>query len=784
MEENTCSEMKRFIFIISTIFGLSLCTTSCYQSDIDDLNDQIDALSSSEVADLASQLSSIRKSIASLSTTCDFIDSYITTLQSRHDAIEASIAAADEDIEALRDEIEPLQSSFEESLSEMSEELRSQIATEAASLLAQIEALKASLEAELEAVEASIDTLTAKDEELESSIEELEAYAEELETYISTSTDDLETWLSATYTTLEYYYSLCDDVAAVQATSEYITNSLDSLYEAITSDVRKEIISTADSLIAALVDSTLASKLSDLVDTVTSEYEKAIEDAATEISAAYATAIESAVDDLQTSLESWVSEQLALYYTAAQTDELISNFKTSMDGKLETQQAYLESMIAQLSDSLGTVYSSQDSLLAELCSQLEELDSLAAVSDNAISELKEKISSAKSELISGYTSAISTAINSCDGIIDDAISALNDAIDDKLDSLTTAASDLKSRVDAMNTDITTIKSDITDLLSDLSALSEKVDAILAMIQSVSLIPEYVDGSVLMEYRPNSDGEYVVDDLTLNYYINPTSAASTLASLGTDALSLISYYVSGGTRTSVSLNISSVTASDGVLSITIDGSEIDSDYIEDDYGLTVCLDISTGYNTLSSDFAKIVFSPTLYGYEWVDMGLSFLVAACNVGASDPEDYGDYFCWGMTSGGGTSASYYSGTKNICGNSSYDAATANWGSGWRLINASDEIVEIYGLTFEWTTQNGVSGALLTASDDETTVFIPAAGYYSSDLELTDAGSGGYYWTGGYSAASTAYGYNFSSTSFSLSSTASKNAARSVRAICDYAD
>ena len=35
-----------------------------------------------------------------------------------------------------------------------------------------------------------------------------------------------------------------------------------------------------------------------------------------------------------------------------------------------------------------------------------------------------------------------------------------------------------------------------------------------------------------------------------------------------------------------------------------------------------------------------------GHEYVDLGLSVKWATCNVGASKPEDYGDYFAWGET------------------------------------------------------------------------------------------------------------------------------------------
>ena len=33
-----------------------------------------------------------------------------------------------------------------------------------------------------------------------------------------------------------------------------------------------------------------------------------------------------------------------------------------------------------------------------------------------------------------------------------------------------------------------------------------------------------------------------------------------------------------------------------------------------------------------------------GHEWVDLGLSVKWATCNVGAIQPEEFGDYFAWG--------------------------------------------------------------------------------------------------------------------------------------------
>ena len=92
------------------------------------------------------------------------------------------------------------------------------------------------------------------------------------------------------------------------------------------------------------------------------------------------------------------------------------------------------------------------------------------------------------------------------------------------------------------------------------------------------------------------------------------------------------------------------------------------------------------------------------HEWVDLGLTSgtLWATCNVGATAPEDYGDYFAWGETEPKEDyswstykwcNGSYKTQTK-YCTNSKYgtvddktelepedDAAFVNWGSTWRM-------------------------------------------------------------------------------------------------------
>ena len=153
------------------------------------------------------------------------------------------------------------------------------------------------------------------------------------------------------------------------------------------------------------------------------------------------------------------------------------------------------------------------------------------------------------------------------------------------------------------------------------------------------------------------------------------------------------------------------------------------------------------------------------HEYVDLGLpsGLLWATCNVGADTPEDYGDYFAWGEIStkstynwntyqycmGSSTTMTKYC-SKSIYGYNGFtddlttllpedDAATANWGSDWRM-PTKEEWQELYqNTTHTWTTQNGVNGRLFTASNGNS-FFLPAAGYRAVG-GLSGAGSFGYY-------------------------------------------
>ncbi len=146
-----------------------------------------------------------------------------------------------------------------------------------------------------------------------------------------------------------------------------------------------------------------------------------------------------------------------------------------------------------------------------------------------------------------------------------------------------------------------------------------------------------------------------------------------------------------------------------------------------------------------------------GHGYVDLGLSVKWATCNVGATSPEEYGDYFAWGETSTKETygddncptyglsisqlqSQGYIDSEGNLT--SQYDAATANWGGNWRMPTKAELQELIDECTWTWTTQNGVNGYNVKGPNGNS-IFLPAAGSRSWSSLYDAGGGGGSYWS-----------------------------------------
>ena len=161
------------------------------------------------------------------------------------------------------------------------------------------------------------------------------------------------------------------------------------------------------------------------------------------------------------------------------------------------------------------------------------------------------------------------------------------------------------------------------------------------------------------------------------------------------------------------------------------------------------------------------------------------ATTNIGAERPEDYGYYFWWGDTVGykrennswvasDGSSRNFSFSSENtptygkdisaLRGEGwitaddvlapAHDAAHVHWGGNWRMPTKQelDDLCDKCDWT--WITANGVKGYLVRGRGDyvSNNIFLPCAGY-GDGASLSDAGSGGSYWSsvpssGGYSS------------------------------------
>lgn len=158
--------------------------------------------------------------------------------------------------------------------------------------------------------------------------------------------------------------------------------------------------------------------------------------------------------------------------------------------------------------------------------------------------------------------------------------------------------------------------------------------------------------------------------------------------------------------------------------------------------------------------------------YVDLGLSVKWATCNVGATKPEEYGDFFMWGdidptlkayyewseykYCDGTNTSLTKYCYDANygkdgfvdnkLVLEASDDAASVILGGQWRMPTAEerDELLDEKKCHWEYVTVNGVKGARITSKIvgyTDRSIFLPAAGYQMKAIQAADQEAGNYW-------------------------------------------
>lgn len=152
-----------------------------------------------------------------------------------------------------------------------------------------------------------------------------------------------------------------------------------------------------------------------------------------------------------------------------------------------------------------------------------------------------------------------------------------------------------------------------------------------------------------------------------------------------------------------------------------------------------------------------------GKAFVEMGDGLKWATCNVGASSPEELGDFFAWGIAETYYSSLNplawkdwvaedgysylsnkYFKQIDNVFQSLKYtnedgkivlepedDAATANWGGTWRMPTEEEwkKLINEENFTWTWETKGDVKGYTVTSKVkgyEGNQIFLPAAGQF----------------------------------------------------------
>ena len=193
---------------------------------------------------------------------------------------------------------------------------------------------------------------------------------------------------------------------------------------------------------------------------------------------------------------------------------------------------------------------------------------------------------------------------------------------------------------------------------------------------------------------------------------------------------------------------------------------------------------------------------------VDLGLPSGIkwASFNLGASKPEEYGDYYAWGETE---PKNDYYwdtyiywnedKGQLTKYNTDSFwgtidsktvleltdDAAHVKLGGKWRMPTPNDWSDLRQYCTYTWTTLNGVYGEMFVSNIPGYTdkwIFLPAAGVIGEHTNLSNAGIQGSYWASSINASFPIYARDvtFNSNIFN-GTTAYRYAGEPIRPVYD---
>ena len=625
----------KVFLVLSLVAGvISGCAT---KSDIDDLQEQINSLKSDQIQTISGQITAINNSLTSLQNTDSQLKAYIETLQGQVESLETAsgnlekaIAKAKADLEAS---IAKAESDMSDSLDSLKAYTDGKINTAQEDVINQLETLKASIDGELSTLKSTIEALQKKDEDLQNQINELK-------TYIDTELAKAKDLAEASFASLDEYNKTAKIVAGIQIQIENINTEIADIKK-YTSDVKAGVEQALDALKTELQNETdeavaaLKKVLLAEIETASEDAAKALEDATDEITNAYTAAIAGAIKESETSMQTWVNNQLTGYYTIAQMDTQLG----LLQKKIDTQKTYLQvlieenkELIAKNKENIGKnaddikknadAIEAINKLIESNTSAIGTLEDKIKTNTADIAQLQSDLTQQKTEITKEYTDAIANACKA-DGVIGQAIQAKIDVVNTTIKGLTNRFDNLEAAVSDLMKDVSDLETALRTLSSTVTSLSGTVDDIktrLDNLASISYIPKYSDHKERVEYGFASIlniSNIQKKALSLRFYVYPASCAKTIATTYANkkteaekkamisAQAVYTLTKADGAGDFVDMTVSNVTGSDGILTVTVSTENLGMDFFQGNLGASLVLKIATGNNNIQSEFIDLV-----------------------------------------------------------------------------------------------------------------------------------------------------------------------------------
>lgn len=461
-----------------------------YAPDLDKIHEDLNG-KDAWVTSINQQIEKINASISKLEQTDKDMKDMIGSLEETAGDLRKAITENGKRISAVKSDLEKAVEELRKSDNANKEELIRAIEQAEKEVLVTLKTMKSEMNVKLSDIGGAISDLKKKDADLEGKISDLKSYAgKELK-----GTED---WVKATFATLEQYNDIVEQIAGIDIEIAGLKTSMTDLEERLTKNFTESLNKTVSDLESAVADEVagLNDRISKEVADLTNAFTEALLKARNEIEAAWEKNLKDSVNDLKSSLESWVNDKFKAYWTIEETKAALETQKKALEGQLLVQKTALEEMIKA---------NSKD---------IEDLKAALAVTNKAIEDnakeiegLKSDLDEVKAEVKEAYERAIRDAIASLRNELSaDITAAINDA-----------DSKVQGEIDRMSSEIRKMEKSVSDKITQ---AQNAVNKVLYRIQSLVYVPYTEDGvAVVTRYGSGS----IVKFVTLEFEVRPFSA---------------------------------------------------------------------------------------------------------------------------------------------------------------------------------------------------------------------------------------------------------------------